>query len=107
MSCLPGMPCYNEPIVKIVYPPGCDPNPLPTVSSEQVHYTGPNLPCTGVQNGDCLNTVLEKIDTKICSDELVAAIIQTISNDDILKAYFCELVNSCIPTTTTTTTVIL
>lgn len=107
MSCLPGMPCYNEPIVKIVYPPGCDPNPLPTVSSEQVHYAGPNLPCTGVQNGDCLNTVLEKIDTKICSDELVAAIIQTISNDDILKAYFCELVNSCIPTTTSTTTVIL
>lgn len=106
MSCLPGMPCYNSPVVKIVYPPGCDPTPHETVSSEQVRYDGPNLSCTGIQNGDCLNAALEKIDTKICSTELVASIIQTIANNDVLKAYFCELVNSCAPTTTSTTTTI-
>lgn len=100
------MPCYNSPVVKIVYPPGCDPTPVPVISSDQVHYDGPNLPCTGVQNGDCLNTALEKIDAKICSQELVASIIQTIANDDVLKAYFCQLVSECgpIPTTTTSTT---
>jgi hypothetical protein len=103
MSCLPGMPCYNMPVVKIVYPPGCDPTPLPIIGSDQVRYDGPNLSCTGVQTGDCLNTALEKIDEKICSEELVASIIQTIANNDVLKAYFCQLVNSCpVPTTTTT-----
>lgn len=104
MSCLPGMPCYNSPVVKIVYPPGCDPTPHEVVSSDAVRYDGPNLPCTGVQNGDDLTTALEKIDTKICSEELVASIIQTISENEVLKAYFCELVSSCGPTTTTTTT---
>ena len=107
MSCLPGMPCYNSPVVKIVYPPGCDPTPHEVVSSEQVRYDGPNLSCTGVQNGDCLNTALEKIDQKICSDTFVAQIIETIENNPVLKAYFCQLVTSCIPTTTTTTTVLL
>jgi hypothetical protein len=97
------MPCYNTPIVKIIYPPGCDPTPVPVISSDQVRYDGPNLSCTGVQTGDCLNTVLEKIDEKICSEELVASIIQTIANNDVLKAYFCQLVSSCSPTTTTTT----
>jgi hypothetical protein len=98
------MPCYNTPIVKIIYPPGCDPTPVPVISSDQVRYDGPNLSCTGVQTGDCLNTVLEKIDEKICSEELVASIIQTIANNDVLKAYFCQLVSSCSPTTTTTST---
>lgn len=103
MSCLPGMPCYNGPVVRMVFPPGCDPFPI-EVTSQQVQYDGPNLPCTGVQTGDNLNTALEKIDTKICSEELVASIIQTIANNEVLKAYFCELVSSCGVITTTTTT---
>lgn len=103
MSCLPGMPCFNSPVVKIVYPPGCDPTPVPIIGSDQVNYNGPNLPCTGIQTGNCLNTVLQKIDDKICSDQLVAQIIETIENNDVLKAYFCQLVSSCAHTTTTTT----
>ena len=103
MACLPGMPCYGE-LVKIVYPKNCDPCLYFKFPSSKVNYDGPNLSCSGVQTGDCLNTVLEKIDTKICSEELVAQIIQTIETNDVLKAYFCQLVSSCSPTTTTTTT---
>lgn len=103
MACLPGMPCYGE-LVKIVYPKNCDPCLYFKFPSSKVNYDGPNLSCSGVQTGDCLNTVLEKIDTKICSEELVAQIIQTIDNNEVLKAYFCQLVSSCSPTTTTTST---
>lgn len=107
MSCLPGMPCYG-PLVKITYPNGCDPYANRIIDSEFVEYSGDNLPCTGIQTCDSLTVALQKIDEKICSSELVAQIIQTISNDDILKAYFCQLVSSCpivIETTTTTTTI--
>jgi hypothetical protein len=104
MSCLPGMPCYNSPIVKIVYPPGCDPTPLPVFNSEQIKYNGPNLPCTGAQTGECLNITLQKIDDKICSEQLVSQILETIENNDVLKAYFCQLVSSCAPIPSTTTT---
>lgn len=97
------MPCYGE-LVKIVYPKNCDPCLYFKFPSSKVNYDGPNLSCSGVQTGDCLNTVLEKIDTKICSEELVAQIIQTIDNNEVLKAYFCQLVSSCSPTTTTTST---
>jgi hypothetical protein len=106
MSCLPGMPCYNSPVVKIVYPPGCDPTPVPTFYTEQIIYRGPNLPCTGVQEGDCLTDILSKIDGKICSDQLVSQIIQAIDNSPLLKAYFCQLVSSCPMMTTTTTTIV-
>lgn len=106
MACVPGMPCY-EPIVKIVYPPGCCPVPYEIINSSRVNYDGPNLACTGIQSSDSLNTALQKIDEKICSDEFVAQIIQTIENNSLLKAYFCQLVSGCSvePTTTTTTTV--
>lgn len=97
------MPCYGE-LVTIVYPKNCDPCLYFKFPSSKVNYDGPNLSCSGVQTGDCLNTVLEKIDTKICSEELVAQIIQTIETNDVLKAYFCQLVSSCSPTTTTTST---
>ena len=37
-------------------------------------------------------------------DEFIAHIIDTIENNPILQAYFCQLVNTCPATTTTTTT---
>lgn len=104
MSCLPGMPCYEELVVKIVYPKNCDPCLHFKFPSSKINYDGVNLPCTGIQTGDCLNIALSKIDNTICSEETVANIIQIIGNNDVLKAYFCQLVSSCtIPTTTTTT----
>ena len=103
MSCLPGMPCY-ESVIKIVYPPGCAPIPFEIIESSRVHYDGPNLSCTGIQTNDCLTDALQKIDEKICSDQFVAQIINTIENNGLLKAYFCQLVSGCLSTTTTTTT---
>lgn len=103
MACLPGMPCFG-PLVRVVYPTTCDPYANRIVSSDFVEYNGDNLSCTGIQNCDTLTVALQKIDDKICSDQLVAQILQTIANDPVLKAYFCQLVSSCSPTTTTTTT---
>jgi hypothetical protein len=101
MACLPGMPCFG-PLVRVVYPPTCDPFANRIVSSDNVEYNGDNLSCTGIQNCDTLTVALQKIDNKICSDAFVAQIIQTIANDDVLLAYFCQLVYTCSPTTTTT-----
>ena len=103
MACLPGMPCFG-PLVRVVYPPTCDPYATNTIiDSDHVEYQGDNLSCTGIQNCDTLTVALQKIDSKICSDDFVAQIIQTIANDPTLKAHFCELVSSCSTTTTTTT----
>lgn len=96
------MPCY-ESVIKIVYPPGCAPIPFEIIESSRVNYDGPNLSCTGIQTNDCLTDALQKIDEKICSDEFVAQIINTIENNGLLKAYFCQLVSGCSLTTTTTT----
>lgn len=103
MSCLPGMPCYGQ-LTKVVYPKGCDPCLYVTTDANRVVYNGSNLPCTGIQTGDCLEVALQKIDNKICSSDLVAQILQTIANDPILGSYFCNLVNACPTTTTTSTT---
>ena len=103
MACLPGMPCFG-PLVRVVYPTTCDPYANRIVSSDFVEYNGDNLSCTGIQNCDTLTVALQKIDNKICSDDFVAQIIQTIETNPVLKAYFCQLVSSCSPTTTTTST---
>jgi hypothetical protein len=65
-------------------PCGCsDPYSDKTASSD-VKYTGPNLPCTGIQTCDDLSTILQKMDQAICALQAVIA-----------------------PTTTTTTTALI
>lgn len=98
MACLPGMPCYGQ-LVRVVYPKGCDPCAFVTTDSTKVIYNGSNLSCVGVQTGDSLQIALQKIDEKICSDELVAQVLETITNDNLLKAYFCQLIASCSAST--------
>lgn len=48
---------------------GCDDdsncNACPTQSANVI-YSGPNLPCSGVNTCDTLDVVLQKIDNKIC-----------------------------------------
>jgi hypothetical protein len=52
MACLPGMNCG-----------GYQSNDChPKVNSNCVDYSGPNLPCSGVQTHDCLTLAIEKID---------------------------------------------
>jgi hypothetical protein len=44
-------------------------------SSNTVCYTGPNLPCSGVNTNDTITVVLQKIDNVIC--ELIAINLTT------------------------------
>ena len=97
------MPCY-ESVIKIVYPPGCEPQSFEIIDSNRVNYDGPNLSCTGIQTNDCLTVALQKLDEKICSDQFVEQIIQAIETNPTLKAYFCQVVTGCLPSTTTTST---
>jgi hypothetical protein len=105
MSCLPGMPCYDTAAYRIAFPFACD-NPCEPVclTSDRIIYNGPNLACTGIQSQDNLQVALQKIDNRMCSDEFISHIISTIENTPLLQAYFCQLVNTCPATTTTTTT---
>lgn len=97
------MPCYENTVtVYTTYPAGCVP-PV-TVGSDHVIYTGPNLPCSGISNSDFLTTALQKIDIKICPDQLVDTILSVLETDPVARARFCAVVSLCDITTTTTTT---
>lgn len=56
--------------------------------STSLCYSGPNLPCTGIQNNETLSVALQKIDTKLCivlapitSTEIITALGYTPAND--------------------------
>ena len=67
MSCLPGSPCFTESITSFTSSCGVDPCNKITLGTESVFYTGPNLPCTGINPCDSLTTALSKIDDAICN----------------------------------------
>ncbi len=99
MSCLPGMPCYdNAPInVYVTYPSGCLP-PLflgYPVTSDYTSYVGPNLPNTGILNNDLLTAAFQKIDNKLDPTDLVTKMIAELTVNPTLRALFCNLVNDC------------
>ena len=98
MSCLPGMPCYeNTSVVYTTYPAGCTP-PLfqgYPIDSDHIVYTGPNLPCSGILNNDFLTVAIQKIDTKICPAQLLDSILSVLETDSVARARFCLLVNGC------------
>lgn len=108
MACVPGMPCYNVPVVVYTtYPSTCT---IPIfagypISSDLITYVGPNLPCSGTLNNDFLTVALQKIDEKICPQTMAQAIIDAITTNSELAAAFCELVSNCQFLTTTTTTI--
>lgn len=103
MACLPGMPCYQT---GPVYPEGMGPCPPVCLDASQIVYNGNNLPCSGVNTGDSLDIALEKIDSKICPEYVLNAILILIRVNPTFHVQFCELVNGCLPTTTTTTTLL-
>ena len=94
MSCLPGMPCYDSVVVvHTTYPPGCAPSV--NVDSNNVIYTGPNLPNTGILHNDRLTDALQKIDNKLSPTDLVTKMIAELTVNSTLRALFCNLVNNC------------
>jgi hypothetical protein len=89
-------PCYT--------PEGQTAGPGYCIGTNNVKYTGPNLPNTGVDTGDNLTTALQKIDIALDPIELVQTLITVINQNPSLQVMFCTLVNSCAVTPTTTTT---
>lgn len=49
--------------------------------SDHLAYTGPNLPCTDIDNCDTLTTVIQKIEAKIC--EILESIATTTTTTTI------------------------
>lgn len=85
MSCNPGTPCYST---KVVYPKGCNTNypcGVKKITTDDIVYSGANLPCSGINTCDTLTVLIQKIDTFLC------------------ESYICEVVAQCSTTTTTTT----
>jgi len=84
---------------------GIDPCFAHKTSTDLVFYTGDSLTCTGINKCDNVTLGLQKIDEKLCPEAVAQAVFQAISQNPSLLAMLCNMVNSCIsPTTTTSTT---
>lgn len=96
--CIPGMPCY-EAIVYTTYPKGyttAEPSPfsLP-LSSDDITYSGPNLPYTGIQTDTTLTEALQRIDSLLSPASIFALLISAIDNDPALKTLLCSKIGEC------------
>jgi hypothetical protein len=60
-----------------------------------VTYFKANLPYTGVQTGDDLTTIIQKIDVKLSPASIFALFISAIDNDPALKAILCDRIGTC------------
>jgi hypothetical protein len=105
MACYPGTPCNPVP-VGATYPKKCNNGWFAgyPIQTNLICYNGPNLPNTGVNTGNNLNQVLEKIDLYLTPETLVQILLQTIQSNPSLNVSFCTLVNACVAASTTTTT---
>lgn len=79
-------------------------------------YTGPDLPCSGIETGDTLEVALEKLDTQVCSalgdystyqfNCLPAWLGDTITTEaefvDAITAYACEIAENLLTVTSVT-----
>jgi hypothetical protein len=108
MACIPGTPCNPTP-VDIVSPKKCNNGWFAgyPVNSSLICYNGSTLPNTGITAGDSLNVALDKIDDELSPTSLAQTIINILATNPNLASIFCGLVNNCIPTTSTTTTIII
>ena len=104
-NCLPGMPCYqgNDVIVYTTYPKGCTSSSnlsncysytLP-LRSEDVYYSGPNLPYSGIKTEDTITTSLQKIDTLVNPTAILEAILLVLEENPELKTQLCSILSDC------------
>ncbi len=95
MSCLPGMPCYSNQVT--VYPKDCGLNlcEIHNNSTDLVIYTGPNLPCLGVDTCTCMTDILVKINSETCPEKLAMTFLSAIVSNPAVRTAFCNLVNNC------------
>lgn len=72
---LPGMPGYQNAsnstsdqqciTIYTYYPNGCENAASTQIVTSNIIYNGPNLPNSGIQTGDTLSVILEKIDAAL------------------------------------------
>ena len=102
MIFLPENPCCTaNPLVNTVPCPGGDPCTVQLVPTEYVAYSGPNLPCTGINTCDTATVALEKVDDQICDLKT-----QIINLQNLVNTLTTTTTTSTSTSTTTTTTTI-
>lgn len=86
--------------------PCSDPCQSKAVGSDQVGYTGPNLPCTAIRTCDSLSVALQKMDEQICDlKNIVVSLQQQINGLTTTTTTSSTSTTTTIaPSTTTTTT---
>jgi hypothetical protein len=97
MSCYPNNSC-NRNVLK-----SCS-------NTDVVVYTGENLTCTGIEYGDSLSVVLQKLDEKYCEilsiiencGQITTTTSTTTSSSGCQSAFVELLNNNPYPTTSTT-----
>ena len=105
MSCVPGMPCYDENNPPAL-PEGVvssDFMGYPIISSF-IYYSGQFLPNTGIATNEFLTTALQKIDPQLSPVSIAEKILNRMQNNPTYNAQICEAVQICLGATTTTTT---
>ena len=73
---------------------GCDPCNASPIPTNNVSYSGPNLPCTQIKTCDTVTVAFQKVDAQICLLKQQISILQA-------------SLNNCCPTTTSTTTTVV
>jgi hypothetical protein len=80
-------PCYT--------PEGQTASPGYCIGTNNVKYTGSNLPNTGIDTNDNVTIALQKIDAELDPTVLAQAILTAIGNNVQLKTTLCSLLSEC------------
>jgi hypothetical protein len=99
-KCLPNMPCYGGEVkIYTTYPRGCtssqsSPYTFP-ISSDNLSYTGPNLPYTGIQTDMDLTEALQRIDVQLNPEIIFELFMTAIEQNPSLFTQLCEKLAEC------------
>lgn len=80
-------PCYT--------PEGQTAGPGYCIGTNNVKYTGANLPNTGIDTNDNVTVALQKIDADLDPTILAQTILTAIGNSVQLKTALCALLSEC------------
>jgi len=80
MIFLPSNPCCTTASVVTPTSYGCDPCSAQPVQTNNISYSGPNLPCTGINTCDTATVAFEKVDNKICNLQNQIIALQNLVN---------------------------
>ena len=106
MIFLPQNPCCNPaPLVNTVPCSGGNPCTTQLTASSHVGYSGPNLPCTGIQTCDTLTVALQKVDEKVC--DLLNTVASLQEQINALTTTSTTSTTLTTSTTSTTTTILI